>query len=192
MLKVFDEQFQPMGVMARRQVHREGRWHETFHCWFVDEQYIYVQKRSAQKEDFPSLFDITAAGHLGADETVEDGVREIEEELGISVPFHALVKVATIQDRIRLPKFHDNEFAHVYIYDATVEAADFTLQREEVGGIYRILRKDFIQLCMQQVKEISCESIDSRQSFSIGLQDFVPHEITYFELLAKYLVKSNT
>jgi hypothetical protein len=57
-LKIFDENRNPIGVASREDVHRLGYWHETFHCWFVD---------------------ITAAGHLMADESVEDGVREIKE-----------------------------------------------------------------------------------------------------------------
>lgn len=187
MLKIFDESFKPIGIMSREQAHQEGQWHETFHCWFVDDQYVYVQKRSAEKTDFPSLFDITAAGHLAADETVEDGVREIEEELGVTVPFHALSKLATIQDVIRLPQFYDYEFAHVYIYHKTFHVRDFTLQKEEVEGIYRLSKASFIQLCLKEVKEILCEKIDGTASFPITMAHFVSHETAYFEVLAKHL-----
>src|SRR5699024_3282078 len=187
MVRTFDQNHSYIGNQSREAVHRQGLWHETFHCWFVDEHYVYVQKRSAQKADFPSLFDITAAGHLAADETVEDGIREIEEELGIEVPFTALSKLATIQDVIQLPGFYDYEFAHVYMYHTTVQGADVTLQSEEVEGLYRLPREGFIQLCMNDIQEILCEHIDGTTSFYIGLQHFVPHETTYFTTLTKHL-----
>ncbi|CAM5275178.1 NUDIX hydrolase OS=Lysinibacillus sphaericus OX=1421 GN=LS41612_02185 PE=4 SV=1 [Lysinibacillus sphaericus] len=46
--------------------------------------YIYFQIRSGQKKDYPGLLDITAAGHLLAVETVEAGIREVKEELGVN------------------------------------------------------------------------------------------------------------
>ena len=68
----------------REEIHRLGYWHETFHCWFVkkvhNEWMIYFQLRSKEKADYPLLLDITAAGHLLAGETINDGIREIDEE----------------------------------------------------------------------------------------------------------------
>src|SRR5690625_3509946 len=68
MLNIFDDHKQPIGVATREEVHRMGYWHETFHCWFItlegNQEYIDFQLRSPQKQDYPNLLDITAAGHL--------------------------------------------------------------------------------------------------------------------------------
>ena len=76
MINVVDKERNIIGVKSRELVHLDGDWHETFQCWFIEPVensfYIYVQKRSANKKDFPSMYDITAAGHLLAEETVED------------------------------------------------------------------------------------------------------------------------
>ncbi|WP_347561789.1 NUDIX hydrolase [Bacillus timonensis] len=99
-IKIFDDHKNPIGVASRSDVHRIGYWHEVFHCWFIDNEegidYIYLQLRSKNKKDYPNLFDVTAAGHLLADETVEDGVREIKEELGIDVAFEELIKLGVL------------------------------------------------------------------------------------------------
>ena len=79
-LKVFDESYTYVKEDSRDEVHRKGLWHETFHCWLMDDEFVYIQKRSAVKKDFPGLFYITAAGHILATETVMDGIREVEEE----------------------------------------------------------------------------------------------------------------
>lgn len=186
-IKVFNEQFQYIGIHSRGHVHSEGLWHETFHCWFVDEDFVYIQKRSASKSDFPLLYDITAAGHIEADETVEDGVREIEEELGISVAFSDLISVGTIQDVIELTHFFDYEFAHVYLYKGEFKAEEFILQEDEVESIYRIKRDDFIQLCFKEVEKVIGYCFFDQEVCEIKLTDFVPHETFYFQAIAEKL-----
>lgn len=186
-VKVFDEHFQQIGEDTRTNVHVKGNWHETFHCWFMDKESIYIQKRSATKNDFPSLFDITAAGHLEADETVEDGIREIEEELGISVAFADLHAIGVVKDIIKLPHFYDYEFAHVYLYESAFKWEDFSLQQEEVDSIHTIDKQDFIDLCFRQVETVSCRHIATGAVTPIRLTDFVPHQFAYFEAIAKAL-----
>ena len=67
-LNTFNDRHVKIGVESRTNVHAQGLWHETFHCWFVKlvdiEPHLYFQQRSEVKKDFPCLFDITAAGHL--------------------------------------------------------------------------------------------------------------------------------
>lgn len=48
-VKVFNEQHEQIGTATRAEVHEKGLWHETFHCWLVNEDYIYFQVRSSQK-----------------------------------------------------------------------------------------------------------------------------------------------
>lgn len=186
-IRTFDENYHYLGDENRDFVHQKGLWHETFHCWFLDTQFIYIQKRSTNKKDFPALFDITAAGHLEADETIKDGVREIKEELGVHVPFSSLMKVGVLRDVIELPNFYDYEFANVYLYQSTFQREDFSLQIEEVDSIHKIGQQDFIDLCFGKVQRVNCTSMTDLSEHQIGLTDFVPHPSTYFETLAEKL-----
>ena len=184
-LKVFDENYTYVKDEGRDAIHREGLWHETFHCWLVDEQFVYIQKRSAVKKDFPNLFDITAAGHILATETIEEGVREVEEELGIAVDFSKLHAKGVVRDRIELPDFHDYEYANVFLYESTFLPSDFSLQREEVESVHIVKREDFVQLSLNKIKTVTCTNIFDATSVEIGLIDFVPHEHTYFKEIAR-------
>lgn len=136
-VKVFNEQHEQIGTATRAEVHEKGLWHETFHCWLVNEDYIYFQIRSAQKKDYPGLLDITAAGHLLAAETVESGIREVKEELGLDIHVHEVVKMGMTSCSIVSENMIDNEFCHVFTYPFKHDWDLFELQYEEVSGVVR-------------------------------------------------------
>lgn len=183
-LKVFDENYTYLKDESRENVHRDGLWHETFHCWLLEEKVIYIQKRSAVKKDFPGLYDITAAGHILSTETVTDGIREVEEELGIDVDLSKLHSKGVVQNSIELSNFIDREFSNVFLYESTFTASDFSLQLEEVESVHAVERQDLIQLFLSEIMTVTCRNIDNGTSVAISLTDFVPHERIYFEQVA--------
>ncbi|WP_432362822.1 NUDIX hydrolase [Sporosarcina sp. UB5] len=182
LLKVFDGNYTYIGDETRENIHKNGLWHETFHCWLVDDANVFIQKRSATKKDFPSLYDITAAGHLLADEGIMDGIREVEEELGIKVDPTKLRRMGFVRDVIRLPGFIDKEFANVFLYHSTFTPGDFSLQQEEVESIHPVPIKDLQSLFKGEVDKITFGN-----EISLTLFDFVPHETTYFQAVAQFL-----
>lgn len=192
LLKTFDHRGNITGVATREEIHRLGHWHETFHCWIVGREegvdYIYLQLRSDRKKDYPSLLDITAAGHLLSDESVEDGIREVEEELGIRVAFEELESLGIIGYTIISDKLIDKEHAHTFIYKAAPAWHDFKLQTEEVAGIVRTELSSFVGLWKGDVESIKIEGIlvdeqGVRSSIEkkVGKESFVPHPLDYFE-----------
>ncbi|MDR0125944.1 MULTISPECIES: NUDIX hydrolase [Bacillus] len=193
-LRILNEQHETIGVAIRSDVHAQGLWHETFHFWLLKREhgtvYLYFQLRSPAKKDFPSLLDITAAGHLLADELPSDGLREIEEELGLSIPFKDLTYTGLIQDEIHLPPFIDREFCHVYLYMDQTEHMEVHLQKEEVAGLYRAKLLDAQQLLTGTCERIQIEGFEMNtsgerreESREVHVQDFVPHEPAYYEHL---------
>lgn len=134
-INIFNDRHEWQGIVSRDEAHAQGLWHETFHCWLYDEEHIYFQLRSPLKKDYPSLFDITAAGHLTSDETPEDGLRELEEELGITLTIDNVTKLGVIPCEIVSPQMIDREFSHVFMAPFHKDFDAFTLQVEEVAGI---------------------------------------------------------
>lgn len=189
LLKVFDSDYTYVKKESRDTVHAEGLWHETFHCWILDEHYVYLQKRSSNKKDFPGCFDISAAGHLLADESVADGIREVEEELGVHVDSSRLSFGGVIRDVIEIGDFLDREFANVYLYHSSFTTSDFSLQPEEVDSIHLVKRHALAQLFANEQSTVPVISIADGSPSEIGLSDFVPHEKTYFEKIGELLKK---
>ena len=189
-ITVIDRDRNPIGVKSRSQIHIDGDWHETFQCWFIekinDEIYIQLQLRSQTKKDFPSLYDITAAGHLLSGETPEDGVREIKEELGVEVSHEELHFINAIEDEIKLSHFIDNEIALVYLYEIKKEIT-YKFMDQEVEGIIRVKLEDFTKLVNEE-KNIAVYEQYSVDGFSIvngniKLNDLVPHKKNYFRAI---------
>lgn len=153
-----------------------------------------MQLRSKSKKDYPDLLDITAAGHLLADETILDGVREIEEEIGVSVDFDELISLGEIRYCVTKEGFIDKELANVFLYKSEYTFDDFTLQLEEVAGIVRAKFTDFAQLWFLEKDEIEIsgfEITDAGEKCSIrklvNRDKFVPHEVSFYKEVIRKL-----
>lgn len=197
-INIFDEQKNNIGSATREEVHRIGHWHETFHCWMVNKEnegsFIYFQIRSEKKKDFPCLLDITSAGHLLATEFVENGVREIKEELGIDVRFDELVSVGIIKNCIVTDDIIDREFGHVFLYITQGKTIEYNLQKEEVSGIVKANFDDFYDLCFGKKEEIRIDGFELNEfgdqvlmSKIISMKDFVPHQESYLESVVRLI-----
>lgn len=194
-LNTFNDCHVKIGVKSRTSVHAQGLWHETFHCWFVklvgSEPHLYFQQRSDRKKDFPGLFDITAAGHLLAHETVSDGLREVEEELGVTLEMNDLRSVGVLKDSIVQGELIDNEFAHTYLFFIESDNLIFKLQPEEVSAIFSTPVSEVVRLYERVVDQISMRCIHSNcenQPFiNVKLQDFVPHGEEYMKRILQAL-----
>ncbi|MCR6110932.1 NUDIX hydrolase [Bacillus sp. A301a_S52] len=200
-LKIFDEDRNEIGVASRGEVHKLGYWHETFHCWFTTNEegidYIYFQIRSSEKQDYPNLLDITAAGHLLVDETICDGIREVQEETGIKVSFDELIGLGVIKYCVERNCFIDKEFANVFLYQSKNTFNDFKVQRDEVLGIVRAQFKEFYQFCLQEKEDIRIEGFELNKSGRkvpidklVNKNHFVPHENAFYEKVAKLIKKT--
>ena len=191
-LAILNENGDRLGVTSRSEVHTKGYWHETFHCWFVHydedlkETFIYFQLRSDDKKDFPGLLDITAAGHILSDEKIEDGVREVHEELGIKVKFEELEALGVVKGELIQGNMIDREHTNVFLYTKPVSYEKFQLQTEEVSGILRSSLSDFKSLIQHDKAEIELEGfvvtkagVKNYISKKAGYHHFVPHERPY-------------
>lgn len=102
----------------RDEIHRLGLWHRTVHIWLFDwKGNILFQLRAHDKENNPSLYDTSCAGHISAgDSSLESAVREIGEELGIQKSPAELTYLFESKHTSSLNggTYLDNEFYDVY------------------------------------------------------------------------------
>jgi 8-oxo-dGTP pyrophosphatase MutT (NUDIX family) len=143
-IDVFDEVGRHLGVKDRAAVHRDGDWHRVFHCLIVTERpkagaVALLQLRGATKAAFGGLLDLTAAGHLEAGESPLDGIRELEEELGIRVDPADLVPLGTrrLIDESGEGRLN-RELTHVFLLRDDRPLSHYSPAVVEVGGLLEV------------------------------------------------------
>ena len=131
-LEIVNKDNQVTGRAPRSQIHAQQLRHRAVHIFLFNlHGELFLQKRAAQKEEFPGYYDSSAAGHVDPQESYADAaLRELEEELGITA---ALKKIAEI------PASRDNGWEFSVFYTA-VSDAPISINPEEIaeGGFYPV------------------------------------------------------
>ncbi len=146
LLDVYDERGTHLGTKGRAAVHRDGDWHRCVHLWVLSGDAVLLQRRAMTKGSWPGMLDATAAGHVGAGESVEDGgAREIREELGVA--FGELVPLGMRAMADHPPGMVNREFQHVLLAADPRPLEDWTaFDRVELDGLVRLPLAAFTEL----------------------------------------------
>lgn len=185
MLDIYDENLTRLGMKARDAVHRDGDWHRVFHCWIIYQDddgidYILAQYRSSEKQFFPEKLDVTAAGHYEAGETIQDGIREIKEELGIDVVFNKLISLGLRVDAARYDNLRDYEFSDVFFLINDQPLGEYKLQPDEVSGLVKFKVDDGLAMLTGNVDSISADAVGfDVPTMMITVDNFVPRVDAY-------------
>lgn len=132
-IDIFDENNNPTGeIKEKTQAHEDGNFHRTAHVWIInDNNELLLQKRSATKKSHPNCWDISAAGHIRAGESVTEGaIRELKEELGVEATEKDLQYIATIKST-KNPK--NMGFQYVYLLKCNNQVEEYVFEDKEVS-----------------------------------------------------------
>lgn len=129
----------PTGTTAMKsEAHQKGLFHPTVHIWFYTRNgEILLQKRASNKDTHPGLWDVSVAGHIGAGEDILDSaLREIEEEIGLSVSEGNLQKIGIFKSVQKHSEILiDCEFHHTFLSELKVPLKYLTKQETEVDDL---------------------------------------------------------
>ena len=84
--EIFDEQGESLGLLARNLVHERGVWHKAAQVFVFNAKHeLLLQRRAANKDLYPDLWDYSVGEHLQPGETYLQGaMRGLQEELQLS------------------------------------------------------------------------------------------------------------
>ncbi|MDG4719706.1 MULTISPECIES: NUDIX hydrolase [Thalassospira] len=186
----FDENYRSLGTAPKSVTRANGLWVHSFHCWMLSlsgEPSMLVQKRAADKALFPDYLDISAAGHLSAGEKVSDGVREIEEEVGIRVAFEDLISLGVKHDVAKAGEIINRQFAHVFLYPNAPKIEDLVLDKVELDGMISLPIAKGLDLFTGKLPSIEVTGIEKNRSGDwshiskeISPEDFIPRVDPYY------------
>ncbi len=123
---VVDSDNRVIGRATRREIHAQSLQHRSVHILVHDPPgRLFLQKRSAAKDENPGFWDTSAAGHLDAGEDyLQAGRRELEEELGITDS--PLVPV------MHIPASRETGWEHVCVYSCETRQT-IRINRREIS-----------------------------------------------------------
>ena len=170
---VLDSSGRPIGMRkSKSEVHRDGDWHGAAHVWILNRKgQILIQRRSATKENWPNLWDVSVAGHISAgEEPVEAALREAREELGVTLVHGECRYLFAVAEQVALNNgsYIDNEHHHVFLVEKDLDVGDLKFTDGEVAEVR------FVELRKLQT------------NLTTDPSGFVPHEEEYrrlFEVL---------
>ncbi|XMO85734.1 NUDIX domain-containing protein [Algibacter sp. AS12] len=177
-LDIVDAQGHPTGKSELKSIiHTKGYYHHTAHIWFyTSDGNILLSQRSAKKAICPLLWDVSVAGHIDAGETIESGsIREIEEEIGLSISEKALHKIGVFECLQSYDNgIIDNEFHNTFIAELNVPLEKLIKQEEEVEALKLVSFEDFKALI---------------RSIGNNNNHFVPSNKAYYEFVLQAITK---
>ncbi len=166
-IDILDEDGNPTGQSyLKSEAHAKGLFHPTIHVWFYTTAgEILFQQRASNKDTFPSLWDVSVAGHIGAGEEItKAAVREVEEEIGLTISEVDLKPVGVFKSvQKHAENFIDAEFHHTFLCELKVSISSLVKQESEVENL-RLLPLDEFEA-----------KVDNN-----NLEGFVPNESSYY------------
>lgn len=193
MVDVLHPSGEPTGRAApKSEAHRRGLYHRCFHCWIADpgdgadEARLFVQRRARQKETWPGRLDTTAAGHLCAGESALDGLRELEEELGLTPEPERLTPLGARRVEQEIPAGVDREFHEVFLLLEPLHPGRVRFQQEEVEALLGLRLRDVERLYDGEAVAAEEWAADGGvRETAVRLEEFVPNSDRYLLSVAR-------
>ena len=168
-IDILNEAGEPNGTTClKSEAHKKGLFHASAHIWiFNNRNEVLIQKRATNKDTFPNLWDVSVAGHISAGEKpIVSAIREVKEEIGLSIEQENLHYIGTSKKRIQHNKdLIDFELHHIYMCKINFDINSLKIQEEEVAEVNLISIQNLIKL------------VHSNES------NFVPHGKSYFKMV---------
>ncbi|HEY8448714.1 MAG TPA: NUDIX domain-containing protein [Thermomicrobiales bacterium] len=169
---------------ARYAVHRDGDWHRAVHVWIAGKEadgspYLIFQRRGLRKDTWPGRLDATVGGHVRAGETIEETLRETDEEIGISVKPERLRWLGTrLSANEAESGTRDREVQEVFLLVDDRPLTDYRPNPVELEGLVKLPVAAVLALYSGEADAVEAEvlaagSVTPRTE-TIQLTDFVP------------------
>lgn len=195
---VLDPDGNPTGlVKPRGRVHRDGDWHRGLHVWiygFADDgPFVLFQRRSMSKDTWAGKLDVAVGGHFGAGETLEETLRETEEEIGLVATTDQLIPLGRRFINDIGDGYIDRELDEVFALRCDQPLNAYVLHPDEVDALVAIGVDDLHDLFHETLdaapgREWTRNSYEERR-ITVRLDDFAGDRSAYREAAAASIRK---
>lgn len=198
-IDIFNDRYEYIGMMDGKAAHVEGQWHRTFSALAVnpDTRRVTLQKKTPDRYVFdrPDYADITVGGHYHVGETIEQGIREVHEELGLPIDYADLHPIGMRQTAVTLaPDYIEREFQHWHLLPLGLDLDQIPLDDAELSGLVDLNLDDAIALAdgtTDQVTARYATRTETGMTYSVGTltrDDLVPNYLKGDQLYLRLFV----
>lgn len=199
-IDIFNDNYEHIGIIDKKLAHQLGLWHRVFTCLVYNPstRYVYFQLKNSDNYTFDrkNFLDISVGGHYEAGETIEQGIRECEEELGIKIEFNQLISIGIRQTACHIAEnYIANEFQHIFLLPLNIELSELKPKDNEVVGFVEVQIYDCIDLLQHKVNTIQIkQSIKIKEDLweistgTITLKDFPPNYLAIDKIIERLLI----
>lgn len=188
-IDIYDDNWALIGSMERDEAHLNGHWHKVFHCWVVNPingGSMLFQLRSITKKTHPNKLDVSSAGHLLFGESDTQGIREVQEELGIEVGINDMSFLGTRLSTSCRKGILNREIQLVHLLKVDFPLEKFNPQTEEVTGLFYLNIEEGLNLFSGNCSEVSIQGmcfdgvVWKQQQRIVTIDDFIPKRDKYY------------
>lgn len=180
---------------ARHAVHRDGDWHRSLHVWvagFGEDgvPFLLLQRRGFEKDTWPGALDATVGGHFRTGETLEQVVREVEEEIGVAVTPRNLRWLGTRVSVNDTPSLGiaDRELQEVFLLRDDRPLETYRPNADEVEALIRASLPTLLAMFVGDAKQAPASMLEASSGTvshgQVTRDDFVAAIDAYFYRIA--------
>jgi isopentenyldiphosphate isomerase len=159
----------------------DGDWLSVFAIWLYKRTdngvFVLFQERTKRATVAPGKLDVSAAGHYNAGETGLDGLRELQEELGIMPELtdcHSFGR--HINSYLDTSGRTRRAVLSTYVCEFKGQDTDFVLDEREVPAVYWVPLQEFLNLYHDKQATIAIDGFDhtgNPQQRQVTIDDFL-------------------
>ncbi|MFT4684676.1 MAG: isopentenyl-diphosphate delta-isomerase [Urechidicola sp.] len=176
LIDILNEDLTIQKTCLKSYAHMHGLLHASVHIWFYTSSgEVLLQRRAKTKIAFPSLWDISVAGHITSGENkYEAAIREVKEEIGIDISKKELINIGAFKEKIKhTSSFLDNEIHHLFLCQLNFEIEQLNIQVEELS----------------ELKLISIEEFQNDLKSLSSKKEYVPNQQNYYKIIISEISK---
>ena len=163
-----------IGQISKNESHRLAKWHRTVNFILVDNKrkLIYFQdKGKSPDHNSEDFFVKLNGGHLLAGETPEQGIRELEEELGINRIQGKIIPVGINQTFVDFSEdYKIREFVYYFIVDVDDVQSKVNFLDGEVSSVICFNPEQALGLILGEREEITSTVFDGEKESEMTLK----------------------
>lgn len=125
-------------TIDRGGVLKDGEYHLVVHIYIINKKGEYlIQKRSMKKELMPGIWDITGGSVVSGEDSLSGAIREVKEELGITLSPKDLFLVDRLQ--------RTHSLVDIWAAYADITLDDVIMQEDEVDEVKFVSAQDMVK-----------------------------------------------